>query len=78
MSDKVPIAAQAMAVELAYLSARDHRAGIRTLVENGKRPQHELDLLNRRVPELAAAAQTLKWLALNEEDIKAALARGGA
>lgn len=70
------IAAQATAIELAFLNARGHRDVIADLVAKRKRPQHELDQLNRQVAELEPAVSTMKWLALNHADILEAL--GGA
>lgn len=71
----VPIEAQATAVELAYLNLRGHRDNLRCLVEKGRRPKHELEQVDRQLADLRPAVATIKWLALNHDDIKAALAR---
>lgn len=74
MSAAIPIAAQAQAVELEYVNLRGHADQIRSLVEKGKRPAHEILQIERRLPALRAAANSLRWLARNETGIKLALA----
>jgi hypothetical protein len=68
------IKAQAVAVERALLSVRGHRDVIAGLVARDKRPAHELDTLERWLVDLAPAAATMRWLARNEEQVRAALA----
>lgn len=75
---KVNIAAQALAIERAYVSIRGHRDVISGLVLKGKRPPHELKALDDWLEHLRPAVATMKWLQLNEEDIKAALTRPAA
>lgn len=74
---KVSLQAQAMAVELACMGKIALRRTIEPLVAKGRRPASDLEMLDRMIPELRAAVQTLKWLLLNEEAIKSAVGREG-
>jgi hypothetical protein len=67
------IDAQALAVERAFVNARGHRDVVAGLVAKGRRPQHELDAIDQWLADLEPAAATMKWLAMNHEDIKSAL-----
>lgn len=86
MSEKPSLAAQIDAVACDMLSRRGFlEASERRLqspkLKESERQVIELDRLNtlRSQPALEAAVETLKWLAANEEDIRAFMAsRKGA
>lgn len=75
---KSSIAAQATAVERAFVNARGHRAVVAGLVSKGKRPPHDLATIDALLTDLGPAVGTMKWLALNHADIVAALTKGAA
>lgn len=54
------IASQATAVERAAANLRGHIETLRGLVSRGRRPQHELDTARAWLPDLEAAAMTLR------------------
>jgi len=73
---KPSLQAQALAVERAFVNRRDFAAGLRSLVLKGKRPADELARVEQHLHDLGPAVATMKWLALNEEVIRAAVEGG--
>ena len=70
---KVELSSQAMAVERAAMNLRAHIENIERLIREKKRSPDELIMSKSWLPELEAAAQTMKWLKNNETKIKEAL-----
>lgn len=56
-------AQQAAAVERAAVNWRGHVNNLRDLVARGRRPQHEYDMAVAWLPDLEAAAETMRGLA---------------
>ena len=71
---KIEIRVQAAAVERAAMNLRAHIELVEGLIRQKKRGEQELALSRSWLPELEAAAKTLKWLEKNEHEIKSALA----
>jgi hypothetical protein len=70
---KVELLAQVMAVERAAMNLRAHIQHIEKLIGEKKRSQDELIMDRSLLPQLEAAALTMRWLKTNEEIIKEAL-----
>ena len=70
---KVTIDKQITAVELALLSYKAHLDNLKRLVAKKQRDQHEVDMIEPRIPALDAALQTLRWLKENETKIKSGM-----
>lgn len=64
------IAQQCAAVERAALNFRGHVENLAYLAEKGRRPQLEHDMAAAWLPDLQAAAKTMRWLVENEAVIK--------
>lgn len=60
------IDAQATAVERAAVNLRGHVNNLADLVQRGRRPKHELDIATAWLPDIEAAAVTMRRLASNE------------
>ena len=69
---------QAAAVEIAAVNARGHMDNLSILVERGKRPPHDLDLVCKRLPLLEQAAKTLHYVEKYESELKTLIARDKA
>lgn len=69
MKPQITIRAQAAAVELSATNLRGSIDVLRRLVEQGKREDHELKIKQARLPDLQAAAETLRRLADRERAI---------
>lgn len=72
---KVPIRSQVDAVEIVLANRKGFVETLRGLVAAKKRQQIELEIAERPLPALEAAAKTLKWVMDNEKEIKEALKR---
>ena len=72
--ERPDIHTQAAAVERAAMNLRGHIEIVEDLIRKKRRTEAELTLSRSWLPELEAAAKTLKWLAKNEHEIKAAFA----
>lgn len=70
----IPIEQQAAAVEISAANLRGHVNNLRELVQRNKRSAAELQIFVDRLPELDAAAKTLRWMASNEALIRKAVA----
>lgn len=70
----IAIKLQAEAVEIAAVNLRAHVDNLSILVEKGKRPQHDLDLVCKRLPLLEQAAKTLHYVEKYEVQLKALIA----
>jgi len=62
MSDAT-LAAQAAAVERAAVNWRGHCVNLRDLAQRNKRPQSEFDMAVAWLPDLQAAARTMREMA---------------
>jgi hypothetical protein len=71
--NKPDIKAQAAAVERAAMNLRAHIELVEGLIKQKKRGESELALSRSWLPDLEAAAKTLKWMDKNEHEIKSAL-----
>ena len=69
---------QAFAVEMAAVNLRGHVENLRSLVGKGKRPAHDLEAAEARLPNLEQAAKTLQFIERYEPELKAIIARGEA
>ena len=70
---KVELLAQVMAVERAAMNLRAHIKNIEKLIGEKKRVEDHLIMDKSLLPQLEAAALTMRWLKNNEEKIKEAL-----
>lgn len=70
----VTIEQQAAAVEISAVNLRGHIDNLSELVERNKRSAAELAIFIDRLPALEAAAKTLRWMAINEQQIRKAVA----
>lgn len=71
---QIPLSKQADAVERMASNHAGHVDNLYSLVERKKRPVTELEIAQEWLPALQAAAKSMRWLAENEEKVKAAFA----
>ena len=71
---KIDLSKQITAVELALLSLTGHVDNLKRLVAKKQREQHEVDMIEPRIPALEAALATLRWVKDNEARIKSGMA----
>lgn len=71
---KIDLHKQIMAVELSLLSLTGHVDNLKRLVAKKQRDQHEVDMIEPRIPALEAALATLRWVRDNEARIKSGMA----
>jgi hypothetical protein len=64
---------QIMTVELLLLSQRGHVDNLKRLASKKERQAIHVEDAEAKLPKIRAVLETLKWLKLNEEQIKAAL-----
>jgi hypothetical protein len=65
----VSIDAQITAVATVLVNEKGHLDVLSGLVAKGKRPPHDPELIEARLPALRAALATLRWVKAHEKDM---------